>query len=231
MMVGGQVSATELYALDFSQPEVGAYQTVFGSPSVQHSVGPFTDALVFDAVTSHEQIQLQIGTVGSRYDIKYDVLVHGLSNSQYDFGLLLDTPEVRTLDFHGGLNAISVFQPYPYTLRNIAGFVDDRVYHVGVTVDLAANLWSVAIDGTQRFVNPYNAAGLQSIRFDMSPWIVGATNSPQTYAVIDNVSVAVVPEPTVFSLFLATVPVMALAYRRKQRVALAAQKTNRSNAS
>ena len=43
--LAGRGYAEELYNLDFTDPEVGAYKVNFGTPSVQHSVGPFSDAL------------------------------------------------------------------------------------------------------------------------------------------------------------------------------------------
>lgn len=216
-VAGGSLSATELYNLDFTPPEIGTYQTVFGDPSVQSPVRPFADALIFHAVTGYDQIELAIHTAGPRYDIQYDVLVHDLLNSQYAFSIFLDTPEVRTVSFHGGLNSIEVFQASPYTIANLADFADDQVYHFDISVDLEANLWSVAIDGTQMFANPINASSLQSIRFSMAPRIwFGAIDAPGTYAALDNVLVSVVPEPSVFSLLIAAGAPALFLYRRKR---------------
>jgi hypothetical protein len=215
-VAGGSVSATELYNLDFTPPEVGTYQTVFGDPSVQSPVGPFADALIFHAVTGYDQIELPIDTAGPRYDIQYDVLAHDLLNSQYAFTILLDTPEVRTVSFHGGLNSIYVFQPFPYTIANLADFANDQVYHFDISVDLEANLWSVAIDGTLMFANPINASSLEDIRFSMAPRIGGAVDAPGTYAALDNVLVSVVPEPSVFSLLIAAGAPALFLYRRKR---------------
>lgn len=193
LLANGTLSATQLYNLDFSAPEVGSYQTVFGSPSVQSSVGPFSSALMFHAVTTYDQIRLPIEIAAPRYEIQYDVLVHNVVNSQYSFNILLDTPEVRTLDFHGGLNTIYVFQPYGSA--TLATLSNDRVYHVGISVNLPANLWTVSLDGVQEFASPINASSLQAIRFNMSPWIGGAGNAPGTYAALDNVTIEAVPEP------------------------------------
>ena len=68
-------SAAELYNLQFGGSDVGTYQTVFGNPTVQSSVGPFAHALVFHAVTTYDQVLLPITVAGPRYDIQYDVLI------------------------------------------------------------------------------------------------------------------------------------------------------------
>jgi hypothetical protein len=194
-IVAGPLSATELHNLDFTPPEVGIYETVFGSPSVQSSVGPFTDALVFHAVTFYDQIRLPINLSAPRYNIQYDVFTHNLLNSQYAFTMLLDTPEVRNVGFHGVLNDIYAYQPFVGVV-NLGPFANDQVYHLEISIDLAANLWSVAVDGTQKFSHTIDASGLESIRFSMAPWTVGASNAPGTYAALDNVTVNAIPEPS-----------------------------------
>ena len=80
-----------LYDLDFTPTEVGSYTTVFGAPSIQHTVGPLTDALLFHAVVGYDQILLPISVAAPQYQISYDVFVHGLVNSKYDFLSLVDT--------------------------------------------------------------------------------------------------------------------------------------------
>jgi|ERR1039458_6030055 hypothetical protein len=214
-VVGCSLSATELYNLDFTPNEVGTYQTDSGDPSVQSSVGPFADALVFHSVIGDDTIELPIGIAGSYYDIQYDVLAHDLLNSQYVFTMFLGmTP--TSVSLHGGQNSIEVFQSSPYTLDNLADFSNDQVYHFDISVDLNANLWSVTIDGTQMFSNPINASSLEDIYFSMVPWITGAIDAPGTYAALDNVVVSVVPEPAVFSLLVtAGVPALFLYWRKK----------------
>ena len=190
--------ATELYNLDFTPPDTGSYSVVFGSPAVQSSVGPLSDALVFHAVTTFDQIALPISVAGSQYNIQFDVLTHQLLDSQYAFSVILDTTDVgvRNTSFHGGLDAIDVYQPSPYTDAPVGGFLDDQVYHVSMLVDFQANLWSLAVDGTQLYSNHVNASGLTGLRFSMNPWTgLNPTDAPGTYAAIDNVVVTVVPEP------------------------------------
>ncbi|HEY5296628.1 MAG TPA: PEP-CTERM sorting domain-containing protein [Verrucomicrobiae bacterium] len=196
------LSATELYNLDFTTDDVGSYETIFGNPSIQASVGPFANALVFHAVTGYDQIELPIGVTGPSYDIQFDVLVHNLLNSQYAFSMYLDTAFATSVDFHGGQNSIDVFQSSPYTTENLADFENDQSYHFDISVNLQANLWSVAIDGTQLFSNPVNASSLDDIRFSMAPWYFGAADAPTVYAGLDNVLVSVVPEPSIYSLLI-----------------------------
>ncbi len=201
LVPGGLSPAAMLYNLDFTPPEVGTYQTVFGNPTIQSSAGTLTNALIFHGVTGYDQIRLPIGGLSPHYDIHYDVLVHNLLSSQYAFTMLLDTPEVRTLDIHGGQNRISVFQPFAGGMV-ASSFLNDRVYHFDVSVDFPANVLSVALDSIPRYAQPINAASLQTIRFNMGPWVGGAVNAPTTYAALDNVVITSTPEPNAVILLL-----------------------------
>ncbi len=106
------------------------------------------------------------------------------------------------------------FQPDPLTLRHLAGFSNDHVYHVEVAVDVTADVWTLTIDGTQVFSNPYHASELQDVRFSMAPWYFGSADEPQAYAAIDNVVVRAVPESSTYGLLLASLP---LIYWRRKR--------------
>jgi PEP-CTERM motif-containing protein len=200
-VTAGRLSATELYNLDFTPPEVGSYEVIFGKPTVQSSVGPFTDALVFHAVTTYDQIRLPITADAQQYNIQYDVFTHNLVNSQYTFDIALDTPQVRTVALHGGQNAIEVYQPFA-GVTNIGALTNDQVYHFEIRIDLVANVWSVAVDGMQRFSHAFESSELRSLRFTMSPWIANASDAPGTYAALDNVVVTDVPEPSSAALAL-----------------------------
>jgi hypothetical protein len=103
---------------------------------------------------------------------------------------------------HGGLNSFHVYEPSPYTVEDVADFSDDQVYHVGLSLDLKSNWWSVAVDGTQVFASPLNSSSLDSIRFSLNPWVGGAVDAPGTYVALDNVIVTVVPEPSSGALAL-----------------------------
>src|ERR1017187_5324634 len=139
-------SAALLYDLDFTPSEVGTYTVVFGSPTVSSSFGGLSTALVFHAVTSYDQIRLNLGAGSPGYQINFDVVTHGLRNSQYAFSMDLDTPQIRTLEFHGGLNSVYVFQPYSGSgiLQPLA---DDSIEHVATTVDILHNLWTISVNG------------------------------------------------------------------------------------
>jgi hypothetical protein len=196
LLTAGGLPATELYNLDFTPPEVGQYQVVFGTPSVQPMVGPFTDALVFDAVKSYEQIRLPISVAGSRYEFECDLLVHNLRNSDYVFAVLMDTPNVRTVSFDGRLNRIEAFPSF----TNLGSFSNDQVYHLTMILDLGANFWSIALDGIERYRSQADASGLQAIRINMGAPGQTPPDAPGVYAAIDNVRVSVVPEPQSLSL-------------------------------
>lgn len=202
LCVYDQASATVLYDLDFTAPEIGSYSTVFGSPAVVSSFHGLSNALLFHAVSTYDQIRLNIGAAVPGYQIGFDVVTHGLRNSQYAFTTLLDTPEVRLVSFHGVLNDIYVFQPSPYTIQTPQSFVDDTVYHLDIMVDFPNNLWKISVNNVPVFSNPINASDVDSIRFSLAPAIGGAGNSPGTQVAIDNIRVDTIPEPSAYALAL-----------------------------
>ena len=195
--------AVDLYNLDFTTPESGTYQITLGNPSVQSPVGPFADALVFDAVTGGEQIRLPIGTAAPQYELQCDVLAHSLLNSDYSFGIYFDTTTVRSVIFHGGLGSVYVYQSSPFLNFSLAPLADDSVYHLDVLLDTQSMDWLVAINGNLLFDGPLDGAALQDIRFGIAPWFTGAANAPNTCVALDNVIVSAVPEPAVAGLVAA----------------------------
>lgn len=197
--------AVDLYNLDFTPPELGTYQVTAGNPSVQSSVGPFTNALVFDAVTGGEQIRLPIGTVAPEYELQCDVLTHNLRNSDYAFDVFSGTPAVNTVNFDGGLNSLYVYQSVPFLNLSLSSLTDDWVYHLDVMLDLQNSEWSVAINGNSLYSGPLAGSALQDIRFGLAPWIGGAANAPNTYVALDNVIVSAIPEPAAAGLAAAGV--------------------------
>ncbi len=192
---------------------------MFGNPTVQSSVGPFANALIFDAVSGYDQIELPVNVAGSGYDIQYDVMSHNLLNSLYAFTILLDTPLVHTVSLDGHQNTISVFQPSPYTDENLGFFSDDQVYHFDISVNLQSDIWSLSLDGTQIFSNPYDATGLEDIRFSMDPAIFGVGDAPGTFAALDNVVINVTPEQaTGYLPIVSLAPVFLLYHRRRREI-------------
>ena len=191
--------ATQLYDLNFTPSEVGTYSTVLGSPTVVPTFEGLSDALLFHAVTSYDQIELNLGVGAPGYQIGFDIVCHGVLNSQYDFAAYLDTPQIRSLNFHGGLNSIYVFQPVSGS-GILEPLVDDSIHHVDMTVDVLHNLWTIAVDNTPLYSNSIGAADIQDVRFSMAPWVGGATNSPDTQVAIDNVVISTIPEPAPYAL-------------------------------
>ena len=209
--------AVDLYNLDFTANELGTYQVTLGNPLVQSAVGPFTDALIFHAVAGGEQIRLPIGTAAPQYEIQFDVLAHNLLNSDYDFGVYLDTATVHAVNFHGGLNSIYVYQSSPFLNYSLAPLANDSVYHFDVALNTQSSVWSVAINGTSLFDGPCDGAVLQDIRFGIAPWIGGAANAPSTYVALDNVVVSLVPEPSAAALSFVGALVWVKFHRRNNR--------------
>ena len=166
-------------------------------PTVQPLVGSFTNALVFRAVTGYDQVRLNVGNIAPRYGIEYDVMVHDLLSSQYAFTIDLDfdvsITRFQSVYFHGGLNRIRVFSPFSPVPASVGGFSNDQVYHFSIGLDFDTKNWSLDIDMGQRFSGVIDGPNLQSIRFSMASWIVGAVDAPGTYAAIDNVVVTAIP--------------------------------------
>jgi hypothetical protein len=216
-LLSGPVAAEELYNLDFRNPEVGAYETLFGSPTVQSRVGSFRDALVFSATAGYEQIRLPIETAAPRINIQYDLLVHNMLQSPHTFTLQLDTDHyyhnVSLSRATSGRLSGSTFAPGdPLGIRVFQSFLaplgeyvalwsDDEVYHFEISIDLETDWWSLAIDGEQVFSRAFNASSLSALRFNMGPPdLRTGSASPATYAVLDNLVITAVPEPSTFAL-------------------------------
>jgi hypothetical protein len=196
-----------LYDLDFNSPDHSLDQVVgvgvgpkrvsavvFGTPTVRPASGALSSRpLEFDALSTHEQIRLTLPSPATRppgYLIEFDVAATALRNSSYDFSMVLDTPAVRTLSLHGGLNSVSLFQPTPYTISEPASFADGVKHRFTVVVDLLSNpQWRVYMDSVQIYQNVLGTNAVESIRFSMSPWIGGATDAPNVKVALDNVKV------------------------------------------
>ncbi len=194
------VSAAEYVNMDFTAPEKGGYQTIFGTPSVTSSVGPLNDALRFDAVTSYEQIQIDLPHSVTGYELHYDLYTHNLRDSKYAFTILFDTPQVRTLSFHGGLNQVTLYRPF--FSANGPAFQDDQVYRVGMWIDFINNTWTVSLDDVMFDSVAFDATSIDTVRFSLAPWHAIHSDAPGTYVGLDNLTIATIPEPPVWSLLL-----------------------------
>jgi hypothetical protein len=210
LCAGGNAYATTLYDLDFTAPDTGTYSTVFGSPVVVSSFDGLSDALMFHAVQTIDQVRLNLGTGAPGYQIGFDVVTHGLTGSPYAFRALLDSMAPHSVALNGGFNDLEVFQSSPFTSQSLQPFADDTVYHLGITLDFAANLWTVSVNNVPSFSNPINLSDIDSIRFSLAPSISGAGNYPGTQVAIDNIMVEAIPEPSAYALVFGSLMLLGL---------------------
>ena len=207
-MIGKVDAQTTLYDLGFTPDNINSYQVIFGSPTVVSSFEGLTNALLFHATTTYDQIELPIDTTAPEYQVDFDVVTHDLINSKYAFTMLLDTPEVRNTSLHGGLDALEVFQPNPYTVESLQSFADDTIYHLSFLIDLPNDSWEISVDGVSVYQNAIDATELDDIRFSMAPWYFNAPDDPNALAAIGNLQVEAVPEPSVSWLALSAGVIM-----------------------
>ena len=194
---------TVLYDLDFTAPEVGSYSVLYGAPTVVPSFYGMSDALLFRAKgTNWDAITLSLGARPSGYTIDFDVFTYSLRNSSYSFNVLLSTPGTRTVYFHGGENAIEVYQPYPYTDQGVLAFADYVRYHVTILSDFPNNRWELAVNGVPVYENVFNASDIQDVGFSLTPWFMGARDNPNVLVALDNIRVEAIPEPSACSLLV-----------------------------
>jgi hypothetical protein len=196
--------AAVLYELDFAQPETGSYSVWGGSPVIVPSFGTMSDVMLFHARTNpnSDGISLNLADHAPSYTIEFDVLTQGLRNSLFAFMLYLSTPEPRIVDLHGGLNAIGVYQPFPYTDTAVQPFFDNVAYHFRVFTDFTNNRWQVSVDGMSVYDNVFNATDVQDLTFALRDWRGGAVDNPNILVGLDNIRVEVVPEPSACLLIL-----------------------------
>jgi hypothetical protein len=209
---------TTLYNLGFTPDNTDSYQITAGSPTVVSSFDGLTDALLFHATTTYDQIELSIGTPAPKYQVDFDVTTHDLIGSMYEFTLFLDTPEVRTASLHGGLDALEVFQPNPFTSESLQSFADDTIYHLSFLIDLSSDTWGISVDGNPVYQNTFDATELDDIRISMSPWYLNAPDDPNAVAAIGNLQVEAIPEPSVSRIELSAVVIIFVsskAFRRE----------------
>jgi len=195
------VSAEVLYNLTFDSPthRVGERPTVgpgpsgisgivFGSPRVVNDQ-PLLDGncLEFEGYTSYEQISLNTAGARGVITVDYDVVTKNVIGSLYGFTVLLDTPIVRTLTFHGPLQRIHAFMPGAGGM--LQPFQDNRRYHVRMVVDTEANSWKISVDGVQQYQSVFDAASVEHIRLSFSPVYGMAGDEPTAKTYVDNFKV------------------------------------------
>lgn len=220
----GSVNAATVthYDIDFNAPThtVGSTPTTgtspdtisqikFGQPTVESAFGSLTDTpLVFNPnISTYEQIQLDLGRGYDNYSLSFDMETANLTNSLYSFDVTFDTPNVQTLDFHGGngMRTYNSSSTQPSIFGNIGNFSDNSLMHVDISADLVNHTWSIDTGIYPTYTGTFYADNndVRSIRFNLSPWYSGTPIDPNISVGIDNIKVTstVVPVPAAFWLF------------------------------
>lgn len=208
------------YDVDFSSPThtIGSRPSTgtgtdqvsnirFGSPTVEASfAGTLDPSLHFNANTStYEQISLNMGQGYDNYQLEFDFFSSNLSNSNYAFTLLADTPSVRNFSFSGNAG---IYYWAPSASRISGGAIQDNAtYHVTLDYDLAAESVSIWLNEGLLGTSAFSTSGedIESFRFSLSPAIGGTGLDPSISVNLDNILVtsrtAGVPEPSTLLLF------------------------------
>ena len=190
-----------LYDLTFESPDhtLGQAPTVgagpskvsaitFGSPRVVNNQPLLNgNCLEFEGYTSYEQVYLNTGAASGIIQVDFDIVTANVIGSLYGFTVFLDTPEVRSLTFHGPVQQIQAFIPFGGGM--LQGFVDGRKYHVTIVADTVGNSWRVSVDGVQRYQSALSASTVSSVRLSMAPMYGMASDNPQSKAYVDNFKV------------------------------------------
>src|SRR5215207_763181 len=127
-------------------PAIGAGSSkvsgiVFGAPKVVNNQPLLSgNCLEFEGYTSYEQITLNTGDARGVIQVDFDIVTQNVIGSLYGFTVFLDTPEVRSLTFHGPLQKIHAFMPFGGAM--LQAFVDEAKYHVTMVADTVANRWT-----------------------------------------------------------------------------------------
>ncbi len=204
-----------LHDIDFTPPDVGSYSIPeWSSPTVVSSFGTFTDAMLFQLTSGSdiEDMDLFWSTRGSGYTLDFDVFTQGLNDSLYAFVLYTGGGQVG---LHGRLNDVEVFQtPSPYVWAPLQRFADGTPYHIKVSADFTANLWQVSVDDVLLYSNTSTSEGT-GVRFRLAAWYQGAAYDPDVMVALDNIRVAVIPEPRTSVLSL--VALLALCARQTRQ--------------
>ncbi|RLA43409.1 MAG: hypothetical protein DRQ97_12825 [Gammaproteobacteria bacterium] len=231
--ISGLTYATviEHYNIDFSSPShtVGSLPNTGASPDLigwVRSGEPVVDTgfgslssqpLVFNPnVGTSEQIELYLGLGYDNYKLSFDIETDNLVGSLYTFGIMIDTPQTRRLDFHGSAG-IMTWTPYSGGSGMMGSLVDNQPMHVEVEIDLLGNRWTVDT-GIHPIVSRYfttSGDDVESIRFGLSPWHGSATLDPGVSVGIDNIVVTsnVIPEPHTATFVFSALAVLVV--RRK----------------
>lgn len=191
-----------LYDVDFSGPPHKLHEppvagrainlvskVVFGSPEVVPEFGPLKDRpLLFRGREGYDQIRFDITPGWSKYRIEYDLVTSNLQNSRYNFGVSVDTPQVRNFDLHGGINKAYRFPGIMHDMLHQL-WQDRQKSHYVIEVDIGQNTWNIWQDGIHLTTGPLNATEVRSVRFNLSPAYAGAPEDLSVVAALDNLKI------------------------------------------
>lgn len=172
-----------LYDLDFGTPPhtVGQTPTVGAGPAVRETVsailsgnplvvashGPLTDQpcrfLTLGAVGDQIQLNLDDLPASDTYYLAVDVAITAM-DPEASLTILFDTPDVRNIYFDGD-RIVRAFVPGSGSV-DIGTFALDSIVRLEVAIDLAADSWSIYLDGDFAFESDFGGATmLEGIRF------------------------------------------------------------------
>ena len=123
-------------------------------------------ALIFD---STDGVGDQIEVRGAISAIEADIVIGEVGKD--GFSLLLDTPQVRTVTFHGD-GSVRIFNPslpFGETSVKVGDFATGTKMHLSISVDQKKDSWSIIVtNGNAALVyyqGPFGATKVESIRF------------------------------------------------------------------
>lgn len=170
-----------------SRQNMGSVQMVSNYGGLPGNWGVFNQP---DCSASYDQIEFILPPGQQRIYLSYDLLTSSLNNSDSSFGVHLDSRDysARSLNFHGGGNDIYLFNVGGKSSR-FGYFTDQQLYQITIHGDVAQNLLTIAINGSQVHSGTLGSTTLTGIRMSMSPWTGAADQCAQTEAAITNVKV------------------------------------------
>lgn len=236
LLLGRQASFGDLlYDVTFNNPpnQVGQppYFQTTGSPRLAPTQNIFGNSIVVSALggLSDQPLHLIAGSTGGSfrygqlgfdlggfatnypyYHLQMGVFLDNFGANDL-FTLLVDSPSVSTLDFHGN-GTISQGVPFPnpaYPNLQIGTFQLGTTFALAVDINVPSNAWTIAINNQQiyagQFFYPYPAhptppSSLAAFRINLSD---DPTTTDVPTAAIDNiVTIGTIPEPSTFALLL-----------------------------
>ncbi|MES2820245.1 MAG: hypothetical protein V4812_14805 [Pseudomonadota bacterium] len=201
--------AAVLFDVDFASPLNTSGQPItidasnktptaihFGSPVMQSNyAGLPGNWAIFNTPSCgpYEQIRFNLPANTKKAYLSYDIYSESLNNSDNNFSVHIDSTDygARSLDFHGSLNQMYVFN---FGSSFLGSFVDLQKYHIDIVADAAANSLTVSVDGVQKHARAFGSTDIKSIRMNLSPWTGAASICNRTNVAISNIKIYENPE-------------------------------------